>query len=117
MVWMLVFLSPPHKAFMDGKFVVQRGNKKFSLMSLDQSQEHSIKLLKDTAGAKGLYGQQDEKEVIELSKPEVLRVIEELENVSLQSSNKSANTLHPESSSAKQKKLIEDLKALSNLYQ
>ena len=123
--WMPVFLKDMaclpeahpdvHKAFMDGKFVVQRGNKKFSLMSLDQSQEHSIKLLKDTAGAKGLYGQQDEKEVIELSKPEVLRVIEEFENASLQSTNKSANTHHPESSSAEQKKFVEDLKALSNL--
>ena len=45
-----------HKAFMDGKFVVQRDNKKFSLMSLDQNQEDSFKLQKDTAGAKGLYG-------------------------------------------------------------
>ena len=45
-----------HKAFMDGKFVVQRDNKKLSLMSLDQNQEDSFKLQKDTAGAKGLYG-------------------------------------------------------------
>ena len=123
--WMSVFLKDMaclheahpnvHKAIMDGKFVVQRGNKKFSLMSVDQSQEHSIKLLKDTAGAKCLYGQQDEKEVIELSKPEVLRIIEESENASFQSTNKSANTHHPESSSAEQKKFFEDLKALSNL--
>ena len=54
---------------MEGKFVVQRGDKTFSLMALDQSQEHSIKFLKEDSGAKGLYGQQEEKEVIELSKP------------------------------------------------
>ena len=34
-----------HEAFMEGKFVVQRSDKKFSLMALDQSQEHSIKFL------------------------------------------------------------------------
>ena len=64
---------------MAGKFVVQRGDKKSSLMALDQSQEHSIQFLKVDSGAKGLYGQQESKEVIELSKPEVLRAIDEFE--------------------------------------
>ena len=57
---------------MQGKFVIQRGDKKFSLMALDQSQEHNIKFMKEDSGAKGLYGQQEEKLVIELSKAEVL---------------------------------------------
>ncbi|KAK2188221.1 hypothetical protein NP493_139g01005 [Ridgeia piscesae] len=70
---------PVHEAFMAGKFVVQRGDKKSSLMALDQSQEHSIQFLKVDSGAKGLYGQQESKEVIELSKPEVLRAIDEFE--------------------------------------
>jgi len=69
-----------HEAFMEGKFVVQRGDKKFSTMALDQSREHSIKFLKEDSGAKGLYGQLEEKEVIELSKPEVLRVFSEFES-------------------------------------
>ena len=30
-------------------------------MSLDQSQADSVKIVKDTAGAKGLFGQQDVK--------------------------------------------------------
>ena len=38
-------------------------------MALDQSQEHRIKFLKEDSGTKGLYGQQEEKEIIELSKP------------------------------------------------
>jgi len=46
-----------HEAFVEGKFVVQPGDKKFSIIALDQSREHSIKFLKDS-GAKGLYGQQ-----------------------------------------------------------
>ena len=62
--WMSVFLKDMarlpethpsiHEAFMEGKFVVQRGDKKFSLMALDQSQEHSIQFLKEDSGAKGL---------------------------------------------------------------
>ena len=55
---------------MQGKYVVQRGDKKPSLMALGQSQEHSIKCLQENSGAKGLYGQQVENEVIELSKHE-----------------------------------------------
>jgi len=39
------------------------------------------------SGAKGLYGQQEEKEVIELSKPEVLRVNSEFESVFIPESN------------------------------
>ena len=48
-----------HEAFMAGKFVVQRGDKKSSVMALDQSQEHSIQFLKEDSGAKGLCGQQE----------------------------------------------------------
>ena len=62
-----------HEAFMAVKFIVQRCDKK---SSLDQSQEHSIHFLKEDSGAKGLYGQQESKQVIELSKPEVLRAID-----------------------------------------
>ena len=62
--WMPVFLkdmaclpethpSVP-EAFMEGKFIVQRSDKKFSLMALDQSQEYSINFLKEDSGAKGL---------------------------------------------------------------
>ena len=46
-----------HEAFMEGKFVVQRGDNFFSLIALDQSQEHSIKFLKEDIGSKGLYAQ------------------------------------------------------------
>ena len=45
-------------------------------MALDQSQEDCIKFLKGGGGTRELYGQQEEKEVAELSKPEVLKVIE-----------------------------------------
>ena len=56
-----------HEAFQNGLFVVQRSNKKFATMALDQSQVHCVKYLKDGSGTKGLYGQ----EMIELSKLEV----------------------------------------------
>ena len=80
---------------MEGKFVVQCSDKKFSLMAFDQSQEHSIEFLKEDSGAKGLYGQPEEKEVIGLSKPDVLRVIDESENATLSASNKEVNLEHP----------------------
>jgi len=49
-----------HQELMHGKFVVQRGDKKFSIMALYQSHEHSITFLKEDIGAKGLCGQQEE---------------------------------------------------------
>ena len=120
--WMPVFLKDMaclpethpsvHEGFMEGKFVVQRSDKKFSLMALDQSQEHSIKFLRENSEAKGLYGQPEEKEVIALSKPEVLRVIDEFENAVLSASNKEVNLEHPESSVAEQNNFLKDLKAL-----
>ncbi len=67
-----------HLAFINGQLVVQRSNKKFTLMALDQSHEHSTKFLKEDSGSKGLYGKQEEKEVIELSQPEVLRHVSPL---------------------------------------
>ena len=88
--WSLVFLRDMvqlpsthpdvHEAFQNGLFVVQRSNKKFATMALDQSQEHCVKYLKDGSGTKGLYGQQSEQEMIELSRPEVMRLLDEFES-------------------------------------
>ncbi len=91
------------KLFLRGQFVAQRSGKKFSLMALDQSQEHSIKFLKEDSGTKGLYGQPDEKDIIELSKPEVMRIIDEFENA-ISPSNKVVAAEHPQSSDAEQNK-------------
>ena len=104
-----------HEAFVEGKFVVQRSKKKFSLMALDQSQEHSIKLLKEDSGTKGLYGQKDEKEIIELSKPEVLRVIEEFEDATFSALNNEISNEHPEASVTEQKRFLQDLNSLIDL--
>ena len=100
---------------MAGKFVVQRGNKKSSLMALDQSQEHSNQFLKEDTGAKGLYGQQESKEVIELSKPEVLRAIDELACACFSASTPYESLEHPEVSVAEQKNFIKHLNALCDL--
>ncbi len=72
-------------------------------MALDQSHEHSKKFLKEGSGAKGLFGQQEEKEVIELSRPEVLRLTCEFEGV-LYKPNTKYGLEHPESSTAEQNK-------------
>ena len=82
---------------------MQRGDKKSSLMSPDQSQEHSIQFLKEDSGAKGLCGQQESKEVIELSKPEVVRAIDEFERACFSASIPNESLEHPESLVAEQK--------------
>ena len=93
-----------NKVFTEGKFVVQRSEKDFSLMAMDQRQEHIIKFLKEDSGPKGPYGQKEEKEIIELSDPEVLRVIDEFENSWITTTSKDNNIEDPES--------LKDLKAL-----
>ena len=94
-----------HDNFMKGHFVVQRSEKKSSLMGLDQSQEHSIRMLKEDGGPKGLYNKVEEKMVIELSRAEVLWVIEEFEDGTAHI-NPETSQEHPESSTSEQQKLI-----------
>ena len=99
-----------HKAFCAGKFVVQRSNTKFSMMGLDQSHEHSVKHLKSDGGCRGLYGSAEEKTVIEVSRPEMMRLVDEFEKVS---GSKSDNiTEHKEASTFKNKQFMNDAKAL-----
>ena len=83
-------------------------------MALDQSQEHSVKYLKDGGGIKGLYGRPEEKFVVELSKPEVLRAIDEFEEVSLQNSTNESSA-HSDSAASDRQKFIKDLSALLNV--
>ena len=94
--WMPVFMKDMaclpeirpnvNKVFTEGKFVVQRSEKDFSLMAMDQRQEHIIKFLK------------------EQKYPEVLRVIDEFENSWITTTSKDNNIEDPES--------LKDLKAL-----
>ncbi len=101
---------------MEGKFVVQCYDKKLSMMAFDQSHKHSIKFLKEDSGAKGLYchGHQQEKEVIELSKPEVLRITGEFEGV-LYKSNTKYGLEHLDSSAAEPNKFLKHLTAMCDL--
>ena len=93
-----------YKAFNNGLFVVQRGNSKFSMMALDQNQEHCIKFLKQEGGATGLYGETEEREVIEISRPGVLRAVEQYEEQVFGSEDNLKE--HAESSEAEQIKFI-----------
>ncbi|KAL8616927.1 hypothetical protein ACOMHN_041846 [Nucella lapillus] len=73
---------------------------------------HSI--LERDSGPKGLYGQEEEKEMIELSKPEVLSIVHEFQNACFKETTK-RSTEHPEASSAEQSKFLKHLKALVSL--
>ena len=105
-----------HKAFNNGLFVVQRSTTKFSLMAMDQNQEHCIKFTKHEGGPKGLYGQTEEQDVIEISRPGILRAIQQFEDQldGVNQANKSIKA-HPESSEAEQKKFINHLSSLLRL--
>ena len=70
-----------HQAFMSGLFGVQRSNKKFSVMSLDQSHEHSIKYVKEDGGSRGNYQDKFKKEMLEISRTEIIRAVHEFEEV------------------------------------
>jgi hypothetical protein len=109
-----------YDAFMGGMFCVQRSQHKFSLMAMDQSHEHTIKHLKEDGGTWGLFGQEEQKTVIELSRPEVLRIAEEFENAS-QNVNKTAvhhtTPEHPESTAASQRKFLMHLQVLLGLVE
>ena len=101
---------------MKGHFMVQRSDKKLSLMGLDQSQEHSIRILKEDGGPKGLYNQVEEKMVIELSRAEVLRVVEEFEDGTAHI-NQETSQEYPESSTSEQQKLLSQVSSLLELVE
>ena len=85
-------------------------------MGLDQNQEHSIWMLKKDGGPKGLYNQVEEKMVIELSRAEVLRVVEEFEDGTTHI-NPETNQEHPESSTSEQQKLLSQVSSLLELVE
>ena len=63
----------------------------------------------------GLYGQREEKETIELSKPEILRAMDKFQNACFSTSETKDGLEHPESSTCAQKKFLNYLEALCNL--
>ena len=105
-----------HDNFMKHHFVVERSEMKFNLMGLVQSQEHSIQMLKEDGGPKGLYYQVEEKMVIELSRAEVIRVVEALEDGTAHI-NPETNQKHPESSTSEQQKLLSQVSSLLELVE
>ncbi|KAJ8403174.1 hypothetical protein AAFF_G00353910 [Aldrovandia affinis] len=83
-------------------------------LTLDAPEGATIKLPDDFAIVP-LYGQHEEKEIIELSKPEVLWAIDEFEGACFSASSNKESLEHPESSAAEQKKFLNHLKALCDL--
>ena len=105
-----------HDNLMKHHFVVQRSEMKFNLMSPDQSPEHSIQMLIEDGGPKGLYYQVEEKMVIELSRAELLRVVEALEDGTAHI-NPETNQKHPEISTSEQQKLLSQVSSLLELVE
>ena len=102
-----------HRPFNNGLFVVQRSTTKFSMMAIDQNQEHVIQFAKHEGGPKGLYGQTEERDVIEVSRPGILRAIQQFED-QLHGENQAniSPKAHTESSEAEQEKFVTHLTSL-----
>jgi len=94
-----------HEAFMDGKFVVQRGDKKFFMMALDQSHEVSERGQWSKGPLQSARAERSHRTL----QPEVLRVISEFESVFYTKSNAKDSLEHPESSAAEQNKFLKHL--------
>ena len=104
------------KAFNHGLFVIQRSNTNLSMMALDRNHEHCIKFLKEEGGPTGLYGDEEEKDVIEISRPGILRAVKAFED-QLQVKASDEILEHPESSKAEQQKFVTQLTALLQLVE
>ena len=86
-------------------------------MALDQSQEQCIQNLKEDSGPKGLYGEQrtEEKLIIELSKPEIVRIIDEFEGTYIENEANPRPAEHPEGSNKDQKTFSNHVKSMLRL--
>ena len=82
-------------------------------MGLDQSQEHSLKLLKEDHGCKGRYGQVEEKAVIEFSKADFIVPLRSLNMRT--SKSQSDSTEHPDRSVSEQQRFRNQLEYLLDL--
>ena len=80
-------------------------------MGLIQSQEHSAKHLKDSGSIKGL--KIGEKEVIETSRPEIQKCIEEFEDIIHTTNGDSSR--HPDSTAVRQEAFMKDINAMLQL--
>ena len=76
---------------------------------MDQNQEHVIKLLKSEGGSKGLYGNPEEKDMVEISRPIILEALNYFENREILGKITKKCFPHPESSVSEQAKFIKDL--------
>lgn len=105
------------QAFNKGLFSIQRGNAKFSLMASDQNMEHCIQFLKGEGGSKGLYGNQEERDLAEISRPLLLEAIKKFEKEEIGIDSDIKIHEHPECTIAQQEKFKKDLAALISLVE
>ncbi len=110
----MLILATAHPAvyqeFMEGKFVVQKTDRKFSAMALDQAHEQMNKVIKGDGGAIGLFGNDHALKRWLLSGPEMARVIKEFEEI--WDDGEESNMHHDEQSLQRQKSLFDDVKRL-----
>ena len=100
-----------YSEFMNGHFAVQKTNKVFSAISIDQCHEQMNKLVKGEGGAVGLTEDPQALERWMVAGPEISRLILEFEN-SIQTLESPTSNRHHEQNLNTQKTFAKDVKAL-----
>ncbi|VDI52694.1 Hypothetical predicted protein [Mytilus galloprovincialis] len=97
MVQLLKKNPETHRAFLDGNFVVNKTEKKFSCMAIDQTHEQNNACVKADGGAVGLTENPGALRRLMVAGPEMARLVNEFENVTECFVNTNAsNKLHHE---------------------
>ena len=88
------------RTFNQGLFSIQCGSSKFSLMAMDQNMEYCIKFLISEGGSKGLYDNQEERDIVKISRPVILEALKKFEKEEIGIDCDEKILEHPENSIA-----------------
>ena len=100
-----------YQEFMKGHFAVNKTNKKFSAIAIDQCHEQQNDYIKGEGGAVGLTECPEALERWMVGGPEISRLIREFEDNS-NNINSKTSTMHHEQTSSLQKAFVKDVKSL-----
>ena len=107
-----------YQQFKAGKFVVQRSNRRFSLMGKDHSHEQSVKLIKSNTGVGNIFDSKDAMDTHIMALPEKMKAISQFEEFTDVLGTKDYDsTAHLEESLTFQKRFGKDVKAVYTLLQ
>ena len=105
-----------YEQFLKGRFITQKGIRKFSMISDDHAHEQENKIVKGTGGAIGIFDS-----LIALAKwiiagPEIARMLEDFEDSFNDEIKGNNETKHPENTASFEKMFRKDFEALKKEF-